>query len=55
MSDDGGGGGGVQNWAFLTFERQPSTSKGVTSPVTVTFFDAKSMLKDVTPTYCQKP
>lgn len=46
-------GGGVQNWAFLTFERQPNTSKGVMSPVTVTFFEAKSMLKDVTPMCCQ--
>lgn len=39
----------VQNWAFLTFDILAKTLSGVTSPTTVTFFAAKSMLKDVTP------
>lgn len=39
----------VKICAFLTFEILARTLTGVTSPTTVTFFAAKSMLKDVTP------
>lgn len=39
-----------QNCAFLTLEIVDNTVNGVTSPVTVTFFAAKSILNDVTPT-----
>lgn len=47
--------GGVNNWAFFTLDTLASTDRGVTSPTTVNFFAAKSMLKDVTPenTWCQ--
>lgn len=39
----------VQNWALLTLEMLLRTPSGVTSPTTVTFFDAISMSKEVTP------
>ena len=46
---------GDQNLAVLTLEMLASTCSGVTSPITVTFFAAKSMLKDVTPaSSCRK-
>lgn len=38
-----------QNWAFFTFEMLESTAKGVTSPITITFFVALSILNEVTP------
>lgn len=38
-----------QSWAFFTFDTLANTPKGVTSPMTVTFFDGKSILNDVTP------
>lgn len=41
--------GGAQIWAFLTLETLLSTPSGVTSPTTVTFFAAKSMLNVLTP------
>ena len=37
--------------AFLTFDILANTLKGVTSPTTVTFFAAKSMLNEVTPAH----
>jgi hypothetical protein len=37
--------------AVFTFDILAITLNGVTSPTTVTFFAAKSMLKDVTPTH----
>lgn len=40
-----------QNCAFFTFDTLASTPIGVTSPIIVTFFAAKSMLKDVTPAH----
>lgn len=40
---------GDHNCAFFTFDMLESTPTGVTFPVTVTFFAANSMLKDVTP------
>lgn len=40
-----------QNCAFLTFDMLARTLKGVTSPTTVTFFAAKSMLNDETPVH----
>ncbi|KAF7804532.1 uncharacterized protein G2W53_043643 [Senna tora] len=45
-ADDGG-----QNCAFLTFDTLANTLIGVTSPTIVTFFAAKSMLKEVTPAH----
>jgi len=42
-------GGAAQSWAFFTLDTLLSTPSGVTSPTTVTFFAAKSMLNDVTP------
>lgn len=44
-----GGGGAAQICAFLTLETLASTPSGVTSPTTVTFFAAKSMLNVRTP------
>lgn len=44
--DEGGEG---QNCAFLTLEMLASTPRGVTFPMTVTFFAWKSMSKDFTP------
>lgn len=44
--DDVGDG---QSCAFFTLETLASTPKGVTSPMTVTFFVSKSILNDVTP------
>lgn len=38
-----------QNLAVFTLETLARTLNGVTSPTTVTFFAAESMLKDVTP------
>lgn len=38
-----------QNCAFLTLDTLASTPDGVTSPMIVTFFVAKSILNDVTP------
>ena len=38
-----------QSCAFFTFDMLANTPNGVTSPITVTFFAAKSMLNDVTP------
>ena len=43
------GGGCGQIWAFLTLETLARTPSGVTSPTTVTFFAAKSMLNVLTP------
>ena len=43
--------GGIHNWAVLTLEMLDKTCNGVTSPTTVTFFAAKSMLNDVTPVH----
>lgn len=40
---------GVKSVAFFTFDTLARTDNGVTSPTTVSFFAAKSMLKDVTP------
>jgi len=40
-----------QNCAFFTFDMLANTLNGVTSPTTVTFFAAKSMLKEVTPAH----
>ncbi len=40
-----------QNCAFFTFDTLARTLTGVTFPITVTFFAAKSMLNDVTPAY----
>ena len=51
----GDGGGDVvadgHSCAFFTLETLARTPKGVTSPMIVTFFVAKSMLKDVTPAH----
>ena len=47
-------GGAAQSWAFFTLDTLLSTPSGVTSPTTVTFFAAKSMLNDVTPYQNQK-
>lgn len=44
-------GGDRQSCAFLTLETLLRTPSGVTSPITVTFFVAKSMLNDVTPAF----
>lgn len=41
--------GDGQSCAFFTLDTLASTPKGVTSPITVTFFVAKSILNDVTP------
>lgn len=40
-----------QNCAFFTFDMLSNTLNGVTFPTTVTFFAAKSMLKELTPAY----
>jgi hypothetical protein len=40
-----------QNCAFFTFDTLARTPNGVTSPIIVTFFAAKSMLKEVTPAH----
>lgn len=42
---------GGQNCAFFTFDMLSKTLNGVTSPITVTFFAAKSMLNEVTPAH----
>lgn len=52
--DDDDDAGDGQNWAFLTFEMLVSTPRGVTLPITVTFFVSKSMLNDVTPAYTKR-
>ena len=55
MAEDGNGNGDEEDvgdghsWAFFTLDTLASTPKGVTSPITVTFFVAKSILNDVTP------
>lgn len=41
--------GDGQSCAFFTLDTLASTPKGVTSPIIVTFFVAKSILNDVTP------
>lgn len=41
--------GGVNSWAFFTLDTLARMDRGVTSPTTVNFFAAKSMLKDLTP------
>ena len=38
-----------QNSAFSTLEMLVSTPRGVTFPITVTFFVARSVLNEVTP------
>lgn len=38
-----------QNSAFLTLEMLVSTPRGVTFPITVTFFVSRSVLNEVTP------
>lgn len=40
---------GGHNCALFTFDMLAKTLDGVTSPTTVTFFAAKSMLKELTP------
>lgn len=53
MAEDGNGEeedvGDGQSCAFFTLDTLASTPNGVTSPITVTFFVAKSILNDVTP------
>lgn len=44
----------VQNCAVFTFDTLAKTLNGVTSPTTVTFFAAKSMLKEETPAQINK-
>lgn len=51
VDDDDDDVGGGQSWAFFTLDTLASTPKGVTSPMTVTFFVAKSILNDVTPAF----
>lgn len=40
---------GVNSFAFLTFSTLVRTASGVTSPTTVTFLAANSILNEVTP------
>lgn len=53
MADDGNGDeedvGDGHSCAFFTLDTLASTPNGVTSPITVTFFVAKSILNEVTP------
>lgn len=46
---DGDGDGDGHNCAFFTLEILVSTPRGVTSPITVTFFVGKSMINEATP------
>lgn len=43
--------GDGQNWAYFTFDTLAKTSKGVKSPIMVTFFVVKSTLYEVTPAW----
>lgn len=45
---------GVNSFAFLTFNTLVRTASGVTSPTTVTFLAANSILNDVTPEIIQE-
>lgn len=46
--------GDAQNSAFFTLEMLVSTPRGVTFPITVTFFVSRSMVYEVTPAQLPK-
>lgn len=48
---EGGVGGVLHSCAVFTFDMLETTSNGVMSPTTVTFFAAKSILNDFTPAH----